>query len=320
MMTATPGDLLRETPLRQELVLAVRPHVSAEDDLVRIGGYLDRSVVFDCGDTVLKCFFRAAESKWLREVRAYTFLADSGLPVPRVIASGRLSAQVPWLLMSRMPGELGLDALERMTGEDRVDIFRAAGSLLARLHSLAVDARLTGLAAPDATEAYFQRLQRRLADHGDRSARTVHHRAQSLARARAWTTDLLRFVPDELVCTHGDFSMRNLLVRERPGGWEISGLIDFELCEYGDAAIDLARMLVACRDWTGSPFRGFLEAYASHSPLPSRERILLQLGAIVLDAATWAEEKDIHYYNSLLDLVDHIDEHPHALPASFRSS
>jgi hypothetical protein len=39
MMTATPGDLLQETPLRQELVLAVRPHVSAEDNLVRINYY-----------------------------------------------------------------------------------------------------------------------------------------------------------------------------------------------------------------------------------------------------------------------------------------
>jgi aminoglycoside phosphotransferase (APT) family kinase protein len=109
-------------------------------------------------------------------------------------------------------------------------------------------------------------------------------------------------------------------VQERAGGWEVSGIIDFEACEYGDAAVDFARMLVACRDWADQAFRAFLDAYAALAQLPSRERILLHLGAIVLDASTWAEEKDADYYSALLDLVTYIDGNPDALPASFPRS
>jgi aminoglycoside phosphotransferase (APT) family kinase protein len=316
---ATPTDLLTEGPLRREIVEVVRPYAGDGVEPIHIGGYLDRSAVLRCGDTVLKCFLHAAEAKWQREVRAYTFLADSGLPVPRLIAAGHLSAGVPWLLTSCLPGEIEPVAAARLPEAGRVGVFAAAGALLARLHGLAVDPRLTGSAVSDAAEAYFQRLQRRLDGFGGPSDRT-QRRAPALFRARSWTRSLWGVLPDRLSCTHGDFSTRNLLVQERAGGWEVSGIIDFEACEYGDNAVDFARMLVACRDWADRPFRAFLDAYAALARLPSRERILLHLGAIVLDASTWAEEKDPDYYSSLLDLVERIDGNPDALPASFPRS
>lgn len=111
--------------------------------------------------------------------------------------------------------------------------------------------------------------------------------------------------------------MRNLMLREIDRAWEISGLFDFEHCEYGDPAADFGRMLVATEDWNSEEFSSFLDAYAAIAPLPARERVLLHLGAIALDAASWAYDKDREYYKSILDIVDQIGAEPNALPARF---
>jgi hypothetical protein len=50
---------------------------------------------------------------------------------------------------------------------------------------------------------------------------------------------------------------------------------------------------------------------------PSRERVVLQLAAIALDAALWTEAKDPAYYHALLDLVDRVAADPGSLPAVF---
>ncbi len=107
------------------------------------------------------------------------------------------------------------------------------------------------------------------------------------------------------------------MLREIDGAWEISGLFDFEHCEYGDPAADFGRMLVATEDWNSEEFSSFLDAYAAVLPLPARERVLLHLGAIALDAASWAYDKDQAYYKAILDIVDRVGADPKALPARF---
>ena len=104
----------------------------------------------------------------------------------------------------------------------------------------------------------------------------------------------------------------------RSKAWTVSGLIDFERSEYGDAAVDLVRMLIAHSDWSDAGFRAFLDAYAATAAVPSRERILVHLSAIVLDASTWAADKDRDYYDRLLDVADRIATRPDSLPASFQ--
>ena len=59
------------------------------------------------------------------------------------------------------------------------------------------------------------------------------------------------------------------------------------------------------------------KAGAGLAPLPARERVLLHLGAIALDAASWAYDKDRAYYTFLLDVVDRIEAEPKALPGRF---
>ena len=229
-----PADLSMDV-LVKGLAAAVADYNSAGNALVHIGGYLRRSAVFRCGDLIVKCFIHSADTKFARECRAYDFLAGAGLPVPVLIASGRLDAGPPWILTTGLPGQLGAALWKNLETRARIDLNRQIGTLLARLHLLPVDQRLTGLPLSEAVPKYFELLALRLERYA-REAAVIDDRATSRAQARAWTVDLLRHVPRQLCFVHGDFSMRNLNLREIDGAWKISGLFDFEHCEYGDPA------------------------------------------------------------------------------------
>jgi len=96
MTKREPADLSMDV-LLEGLAAALADYNRNGDPLVHIGGYLRRGAVFSCGDLIIKCFFHSADTKFARECRAYDFLAGSGLPVPVLIASGRLDAGTPWI-------------------------------------------------------------------------------------------------------------------------------------------------------------------------------------------------------------------------------
>jgi aminoglycoside phosphotransferase (APT) family kinase protein len=283
----TVDDLLHDTPRRAAVLAELEPYRSAGMPWRHVGGYLGRSVVLRSGEVVLKCFFRAAESKWQRERRAYAFLAGSGLPVPRLIGSGRLRGEVPWLIVTAMPGVIATAVIDELPAA----AFAESGRVLARLHGLVVDAR--SIAAPrPITEV---------------SAPASTHRRATLELARSWVAAGMRTSVPVMACTHGDFSPRNLMFERRAAGWVLSGLIDFECCAYADPAIDFARMRIAFPRWDDPAFDAFVNAYAASAPPPRWDRVRLHIAAIVLDAATWAEARDLPYYDSLLDLVEKIE-------------
>jgi aminoglycoside phosphotransferase len=275
-MKTTPAELLHDTSLRAELSELLKPHTPEGEPWVHIGGYLGRSVVMRCGDKVLKCFFHAAETKWQRELRAYTFLADAPLPVPRLYASGRLRGELPWLLVSLLPGQMGSDLLQQVTEREQIRLLSEAGALLAQLHGLPVDARLTEVPPAQAARAYPSQLARRLGKYGAQGQ--APGRLVAIERARVWATELLRYCSRELACTHGDFSMRNLLVQPGGGGLALSGLIDFERCEYADPAVDFARLLVA---YPAPALRACSEAYAARGPNA-------RIGRTSIGCSTWS--------------------------------
>ena len=53
---------------------------------------------------------------------------------------------------------------------------------------------------------------------------------------------------------HGDYRLKNALLAEGPGGWRVSGIVDFEMAAAGDPAQDLASFLSSLRpDDPGRP-------------------------------------------------------------------
>ena len=135
MTKREPADVSTDV-LLTGLAAAVADYNTAGNALVHIGGYLGRTAVFSCGDLIVKCFFHSPDTKFARECRAYNFLAGSGLPVPSFIASGQLNAGPPWILTTRLPGQVGASLWKSLKAQARIDLNHQAGTLLAKLHLL----------------------------------------------------------------------------------------------------------------------------------------------------------------------------------------
>jgi aminoglycoside phosphotransferase (APT) family kinase protein len=177
-----------------------------------------------------------------REAHIVSKLADSGVPVPRVIGTGTAPSGAGFFVMERMPGsamESEHDAAALTPGQ-RHELGLQVIRTLAHLHTL--DLESVGLAdlGPPSREPYLERQIRRLSTTWDRVGLGTHHDVMWHEVRAHLGTDLPESPPP--VVMHGDFRLSNLLVHEA----RISAVLDWELCALGDPLADLAWLL---DDW-----------------------------------------------------------------------
>ncbi|MBI3213398.1 MAG: phosphotransferase family protein [Mycobacterium sp.] len=177
-----------------------------------------------------------------REAHIVHSLANSGIPVPRVIGTGETPAGSGFFVMERVAGsalESESDAAALDVGQRR-ELGLEVVETLARLHALDPAAvGLSDLAQPSSTP-YVGRQIRRLTAAWERvGLHTPRHRLWDSVRSR-----LAAALPvgEATVLIHGDFRLSNLLVREA----RITAVLDWELCTLGDPLADLAWLL---DDW-----------------------------------------------------------------------
>ncbi len=169
-----------------------------------------------------------------REAAIIAALADSGVPVPRVIGVG-----ATFFMMERVAGAPleSEDDARAIDPSRRHELGLQVITTLARLHKLAP--QRIGLDAP--TTPYVERQIRRVSDAWLRvGSGCAHDPAWRAVRAR-----LLERRPEQhgpTVVMHGDFRLSNLLVNDG----RITAVLDWELCTIGDAMVDLAWLL---DDW-----------------------------------------------------------------------
>jgi aminoglycoside phosphotransferase (APT) family kinase protein len=169
-----------------------------------------------------------------REAAIVAALANSGVPVPRVIGVG-----ATFFVMERVAGAPleSEDDARAIDPNGRRELGVQVITALAQLHRLPT--RVVGLYAPP--EPYVERQVRRVGDAWLRvGSGSAHDAAWRAVRAR-----LLERRPDEdgpTVVMHGDFRLSNLLVNHG----RITAVLDWELCAIGDAMVDLAWLL---DDW-----------------------------------------------------------------------
>jgi aminoglycoside phosphotransferase (APT) family kinase protein len=169
-----------------------------------------------------------------REAGIIAALADSGVPVPRVVGVG-----AAFFMMERMAGTPleSEDDARAIDPSRRHELGLQVITTLARLHKLAP--QRVGLDAP--TTPYVERQIRRASDAWLRvGSGCVHDPAWRAVRAR-----LVERRPEQhgpTVVMHGDFRLSNLLVNDG----RITAVLDWELCTIGDAMVDLAWLL---DDW-----------------------------------------------------------------------
>jgi aminoglycoside phosphotransferase (APT) family kinase protein len=176
----------------------------------------------------------------LREARILQALADTAVPVPRVLAVAEAGEvmDVPCYVMEHLDGVVATDALpaELDTVEGRTAVAHAFIDALAALHD--VDWHGCGLAdlgRPDGfLERQLDRLPRLIADEHEALVTPFGELRDELRRAVPMS--------GEPALLHGDFRFGNVvLAADRPA--RLLGVLDWELAAIGDPLADLAYTL-----------------------------------------------------------------------------
>lgn len=177
-----------------------------------------------------------------REYRIMKALADSGVPVPKMVMLEEDPSVLgtPFYLMERLEGAVSdKSAMEGLDNEQRREIYRASGKVLASLHR--VDWESIGLSDYGKHSGYYERQVRRWARQWQASKTREDLRMDEL---ETWfATHLPAEQPTTIV--HGDFRIGNLMYALDPA--RIVGVLDWELSTLGDPLADLAHAMMFWR-------------------------------------------------------------------------
>jgi aminoglycoside phosphotransferase (APT) family kinase protein len=174
-----------------------------------------------------------------REYRVMHALADSGVPVPRMVmlddTPDRLGT--PFYIMERLDGAVSDESA--LPGHDpgqRAAIYDDTARVLARLHG--VDWAAAGLSDFGRHSGYYARQVRRW------SRQWTDSRTREDAEIDALTDWFAANIPADSAITivHGDYRIGNLMIA--PDGRGICGVLDWELSTLGDPLADLAHLMM----------------------------------------------------------------------------
>lgn len=232
--------------------------------------------------------FKTYHTKWKQAHEVFAMNALRGVvPVPQVVERGTLQGGVrdslPFLLMSRLPGEPVNSWWPDLERDRQLHLVKTAGAWLRRMHQqLPMD--FIGLLDENGQSrgGYFSGWGDYLAADVQRW-RVLLEQDEKLARADAslieqMTAHVISYQArlNELRTTvflHRDYGLRNLLMTAEG---ELSGVIDFEHGLAGDGLFDLVRMVAE----TLYGEEELLEAYATAylcRPLAQEERVRLRV-------------------------------------------
>lgn len=175
----------------------------------------------------------------MREAKIIAALANTGVPVPRVLGVTADSefSDVPLVLMEFVDGMVvdTMDVAEALPRHKRRQIALSLPATLAKIH--AVDLATVGLADLASHKPYAQRQLKRWAGQWDMSKTRELPELDDLTRRLAVAAPEQR----EISLVHGDFHLRNLVI-----SWEtceVAAVLDWELSTLGDPLADMGSLL-----------------------------------------------------------------------------
>jgi aminoglycoside phosphotransferase (APT) family kinase protein len=197
--------------------------------------------VYVLGAVVVKVFPADALDAFVRELDGLARGAEAGLPVPRVLAQGRLKSDTRFLVSSRLPGRplLSLPSIEHQTA---LDMAVFLGRAMRALH----DSRRVVLPSEsDRHAAEWCRLMgRRLAGLSSQQwlCRRMHcasARAELQSDSGFWPNNWMSLYAwgDRPVYLHGDLNNENILIDERYAN-SAFGVLDFSDSLFGHRLYD----------------------------------------------------------------------------------
>ena len=178
-----------------------------------------------------------------REARVMQALADSELPVPKIVLfhAERDIVGTPFFVMDRIPGRVfPRSDLPGMASEERRAIYLAMAQTMATLHQ--VDWQRAGLADYGRRGGYFSRQIARWSSQWEKSRTRDNADVEAL---RAWLPAHLPADESETTIAHGDFRLGNLMFH--PAEPRVVAVLDWELSTLGHPLADVAFNCMAWR-------------------------------------------------------------------------
>lgn len=211
--------------------------------------------VFD--EVVVKVDFTAERNGVGREINALSLLEGTDLPVPRLVGNGALPDGRPWLVMSRVDGELPDDA-GRPAHELSPVLAREMGAAAAQLHAAPGPPGFGNWTTQPKSIVELDLARTEvLIGMAERLDAVPLRERNALAADLASSRPVLATAPERAVLAHRDMQPRNVLVG--PDG-RLTGLIDFESAAGGDRVEDFRTIGL---DWTSPGFAAFCAGYAA---------------------------------------------------------
>jgi hygromycin-B 7''-O-kinase len=188
-----------------------------------------------------------------------------GMPTPALYATGELEGW-PYVLMGQLPGLSLKEAWPRIPGLRRLQLLQSLGAALRRLHALPT------LPLPIPGDSWERFLVQQ------REGCVARQRARGVPEA--WLEQMPAFLDAVLaqlepqpppVLLHTEVMRDHLLVEEREGAWELTGLIDFEPAMCGHPDYELASVGVFVSGGDGALLRAVCAGYGREGGGLSRE-------------------------------------------------
>ncbi|GAB3272611.1 APH(3') family aminoglycoside O-phosphotransferase [Kineosporia babensis] len=213
----------------------------------------------DHQDLFLKYAKGVAADEVTDELARLNWLRPSGLPVPEVVQFVR-SGEEAWLLTTALPGRTADQELQAAKAPDAV--VDALADFLRRLH------RLDTETCPfNAGHPFRLRQARANIDAGRVDLSDFDDERQGWSAEQVWQelTGLLPLTTEPVV-THGDFSLKNLLIEDGV----VTGVLDVGKLGVADRYQDLAIAGNALGEFGPQARTRFLERYGIATPDQTR--------------------------------------------------
>jgi aminoglycoside phosphotransferase (APT) family kinase protein len=241
----SPADSNSLSPGSAEAILRhIHPTASVTEVLTRTGGQLSTVVEVRCAPPVEPVIikFYAEEWRWKqeKEIHVYRLLEAHGIRCVPVVLHSEAAAHT---VMTRLEGQPLSEISQDLDAPAIARIYEQLGALLARVHRIGQQSYgylTTGILDPESSNADYMRRQfgRKLSEFSELGGDAALREAVE-ARIRDGSA-LFDRCRRPVLC-HNDFHEGNVLVREGPGGWEVTGFVDVENAIAADPLVDLAK-------------------------------------------------------------------------------
>jgi hygromycin-B 7''-O-kinase len=204
----------------------------------------------------------------IEQEAARLVLQDGGIPVPKILQSGRLfseneNCEWPYLIFEYLPGTSIGDVWDQIPLEARQYTVAETGQMVRRLHNIPLDD--STVFAPDwSSYLGFMKSQReKCADQHREWGEMPVHLIDQIDAYLLPAEDLIDF-NEKPFLIHADITRDHLLGTVQDGKWQTAGLIDFGDAMVADLYYELVALHLDLFDCDRRLLQRFLVSYGHH--------------------------------------------------------